>query len=93
MLNHSIFCNTCVNNWVIPIDDISGRLLNFMVRLLRFNDIIRIQVMDCTVSGSVQIRNWSLRSERKMSLSQLLLSLKSLCSLFSIWTFMSKVQF
>lgn len=61
MLNHRIFTYTCIDHWIIAIDNVGSGFLHFMVRLHIFNDIVRI--LCSTVSGRVQIGNRSLRPE------------------------------
>lgn len=61
MLYHRIFTYTCVDYWVIAIDYVGSGLLHFMVRLHRFNNIVRI--LCSTVSCRVLIGNRSLRPE------------------------------
>jgi len=48
--------------------------------------------MHSSVSCRVQVRNRSLRTERKMGLSKLLFSFQSLRRLFPIWAFMGEVE-
>jgi hypothetical protein len=93
VLNHHIFALTGVNGCVSSIYHIRCRFLNFNFLLCLIRIFVIVEIMDCSISRCVKIRNRSLRPEGKMSFPQILLCLESLLCLLTVGTFVIKVNF